>query len=71
MILAERSWFTGLSELFQLIGGGIGKVDVSMKRMSTIVQVSPGSSNLAAWPSLVTLYSSEKPESGIWSFPLM
>jgi hypothetical protein len=39
MVLPERSWFTGLGKLLQLVGSSIDKVDVSMKRTSTIVLV--------------------------------
>jgi hypothetical protein len=35
LIYAKRSRLTGLSELFQLIGSGIGKVDMSAHTTST------------------------------------
>lgn len=33
---AREIWFTGLSELFQLALGSIGKVDISVTSMSTL-----------------------------------
>jgi hypothetical protein len=48
---AERSWYTGLSKLFQLVRSGIRKIDVSISRASErfrssekpkVLQVAPG-----------------------------
>jgi hypothetical protein len=50
LIHAKRSWFTGLCELFQLVGSGIGKVYVSDEDVSKgfLALRSQGPSNLAA-----------------------
>ena len=51
---AKRSRFAGLSEIFQLVGSSISKVDVSMTRMSAILQVAWDIRSLE--PSIVTIF---------------